>query len=469
MLKQKANCNLWKNPCFSKEKEYIYKSDQGLSKDVVRKISSLKKEPKWMLDYRLKSFEYFKSKKLPKWGPNLLKLNFDKLCYYIKPTKKHESSWNDIPLNIKSSFDDTCVRKIEKQNFAGVGAQYESEIVYHNLKKEWEKKGVIFLGTDQALKEFPQIFKEYFGTVVQFNDNKFAALNSAFWSGGSFIYIPKGVKVDVPLQAYYKIDSQNLGQFERTLIIADQGSCVSYVEGCTAEMKAENSLHSAVVEIIAKRGSRVKYYTIQNWTSNIYNLVTKRAVAYKDAIVEWVDCNIGSNVTMKYPAVILKGDGAKTDMLSLAIASFSGQIQDSGAKAIHLASNTSSKIISKSISSNGGRSSFRGLIKVEKEAKNCKSYVQCDSLIMDNISQADSYPYFDIRQKDVNIGHEARISRIEDNKIFYLMSRGVSRDEAQSLIINGFIESFVKELPFEYAVEINRLIDFHMKRGGDEK
>jgi Fe-S cluster assembly protein SufB len=429
---------------------------KGLNRNIIINISRKKNEPEWMLEKRLQAFEFFQNKPMPAFGPDLSELCFDDLYYYVKPCQGCQTK----------DIHDYGLKYGEEEYLAGFGAQCESEVVYHSLKNEWESQGVLFLGTDQALQKYPEIFKEYFGSVVPFDDNKFAALNTSVWSGGSFIYVPKGVYIKIPLQAYYRIDTQKLGQFERTLIIAEQGSSVTYIEGCSATNKNEISLHSAVVEIIAKKGARVRYYTIQNWSHDVYNLVTKRAIAHEDAIVEWIDGNIGSGITMKYPAVVLQGKNAKTDMLSLAIAGKSGQIQDSGAKAIHLAPQTSSNIISKSICSNGGRVSFRGLVKVAKDMKCCKSFVQCDSLLMDNLSRADSYPYIDIREKSTNFGYEARVSSIEEDKLFYLMSRGISCQEAQNLVVNGFVEPFVKQLPFEYAIEINRLIDMHM--GGED-
>lgn len=464
MKSQKIGGAGCKKPC---KLNSSYTIQKGLSESVVRLISNQKNENSWMLEYRLKALQFFNQKDLPKWGPSLKDLNFDDICFYLKSNSKKEESWQKVSPEIKKTFDDLGVTQSEEKYLGGLGAQYESETVYHNLKKEWEEQGVIFIDTDSALKKHPELFKKYFGTVVPFSDNKFAALNSAVWSGGSFIYVPKNVKVDLPLQAYYRINSESMGQFERTLIIADEGSCVSYIEGCTAPTHSTNSLHSAVVEIIAHKNSVVKYYTVQNWSKNVYNLVTKRAVAHENAIVEWIDGNVGSSVTMKYPAVILKGEGAKTNVVSLAVAGFDGQIQDSGAKAIHVAPNTSSKIISKSISKKGGRASFRGVVKVFHDAKNSKSFVDCNSLILDEKSQADAYPYIDVNEKNVNIGHEATVSKIDDEKTFYLMSRGLSLDDAQSLIINGFIDSFVKELPPEYAIEISRLVDLQMHGGAE--
>ncbi|MBD3273202.1 Fe-S cluster assembly protein SufB [Candidatus Dependentiae bacterium] len=463
---QKKDCFSCSNSC----KRQDFRIKRGLHEQTIKEISVQKNEPAWMLEYRLKAYKFFKAKKMQNWGPDLSRLKFDDICFYLKPISDlNAKSWNDVSKNIKKTFDNLGIIKNEKRYLAGLGAQYESEVVYHNLKKEWTEKGIIFLSTDQALKEYPELFKKYFGTVVSFKDNKFSALNSSVWSGGTFIYVPKNVKIDIPLQAYYRINEQNLGQFERTLIIADEGAQVSYIEGCTAPNYSTNSLHSAVVEIIAKKNSKVKYYTVQNWSKNIYNLVTKRALAETNSTVEWIDANIGSGITMKYPSVILSGKNANTSVLSLAISGFKGQIQDSGAKAIHLASDTTSKIISKSISSNGGVCSFRGKVKVCKNAKNCKAFMECDSLITDNLSKADAYPFLDVAELDSDVGHEARVSKIADEQIFYLMSRGISFKDAQSLIINGFIESFVKNLPQEYAIEINRLVEMELAGEQDVK
>jgi len=454
------------NKCLSCPKKcsqsYIYKTPKGLTTDIVCQISGQKNEPNWMLELRLKAFETFKEKKFPKWGPNLEKLNLNDIYFYLKPLAQKESCWQNVPSNITQNIETEKLQKNEKY-LGGLGFQYESEVVYHNLKKDLEKQGVIFTDSDTALQKYPDLFKKYFRTVVPIDDNKFAALNTAVWSGGSFIYVPKNVKVTIPLQAYYRIDAEKMGQFERTLIIADEGSQVSYIEGCSAPNYSTNSLHGAIVEIIAHKDAKVRYYTIQNWSKNVYNLVTKRAIAHQDAVVKWVDCNIGSSVTRKYPAVVLAGKGAKTEILSFAIAD-KNQIQDSGAKAIHLASNTSSKIHSKSISSHGGRNSFRGTIKIVNQAKNCKSYMQCDSILMDEHSRADSYPYLEISEKTADVGHEARVSKIADEKLFYLMSRGISLQCAQTLIINGFAEPITKELPPEYAIEINRLIETQIKK-----
>lgn len=448
---------------FASPESYEYKSELGLNTEIVCDISARKEEPLWMLELRLKGLENFVQRPMQKWGPELTKLDVNDIYYYVKPVKQQHHNWEDVPKDIKNTFDRLGVPESEKRHLAGLGAQYESEVVYHNLKAEWQEKGVIFLDTDSALKQHPEIFQQYFGTVIPFDDNKFAALNTAVWSGGSFIYVPKGVHIDVPLQTYFRINAEKMGQFERTLIIADEGSFVTYVEGCTAPSYAASSLHSAVVEIIAKKGARVRYYTIQNWSRNVYNLVTKRAIAEEDAVVEWIDGNLGSGVTMKYPAVILKGERARAEILSIAMASASNQVQDSGGKAIHMASNTSSRIISKSISAKGGRSSYRGTVKVVAGAKNCKSYVQCDALILDAQSRSDTYPYIDINEDDVEIGHEATVSKIGDDQLFYLMSRGLDGNTARTLIVNGFIEPFVKQLPMEFAVEMNRLIELEME------
>lgn len=448
---------------FASPESYEYKSELGLNEEIVCEISARKEEPLWMLEMRLQGLENFTQRPLQKWGPDLSALDVNDIHYYVKPAKQQFKDWNEVPKDIKNTFDRLGVPESEKKHLAGLGAQYESEVVYHNLKAEWQEKGVIFLDTDSGLREYPELFKEYFGTVIPFNDNKFAALNTAVWSGGSFIYVPKGVHVTVPLQTYFRINAQKMGQFERTLIIADEGSFVTYVEGCTAPSYVASSLHGAVVEIIAKKGARVRYYTIQNWSKNVYNLVTKRAFAYQDAVVEWIDGNLGSGITMKYPAVVLKEEGARAEILSIAMASAPGQIQDAGGKVTHLAPNTSSRIISKSISSKGGRSSYRGLIKVVEGAYNCKSYVQCDALILDDSSRSDTYPYIDINEDDVEIGHEATVSKIGDDQLFYLMSRGLTSDAARTAIVNGFIEPFVKQLPMEFAVEMNRLIELEME------
>lgn len=442
-------------------------NELGLSEQLVCDISAGKQEPLWMLDRRLQALDHFLKKDSPTWGPDLSKLDLSKICYYIKPVKQEQKSWDNVPEQIKNTFERLGVPQAERQHLAGLGAQYESEMVYHNLKDEWEKQGVIFLNTDTALKKHPDLMQKYFGTIVPANDNQFAALNTAVWSGGTFIYVPPKVQITIPLQAYFRINAERMGQFERTLIIADEGSLVTYVEGCTAPSYTTSSLHSAVVEIIALKGARVRYYTIQNWSKNVYNLVTKRAIAYQDSIIEWIDGNLGSGVTMKYPAVILKESGAKADILSIAMACTAGQIQDSGGRVIHSAPNTTSKIVSKSISCNGGRTSYRGMVSVDNLASGCKSFVQCNNLILDAHSRADAYPYLDIKNDDVEVGHEATVSRIGDEQLFYLQSRGLDAAMARTFIINGFIEPFVKELPMEFAVEMNRLIEIEMESHGN--
>ncbi len=447
---------------FKTPEKYVFKSKKGLSKEVVEEISHLKGEPDWMRKFRLKSLEIFLKKPMPWWGGDLSGVNFDDIYYFLRSSDKQGRTWDEVPKEIRNTFDKLGIPEAERKFLAGVGAQYESEAVYHNLKEEWKKKGVIFLDTDTALKEYPDIFKEHFSTVVPPADNKFAALNSAVWSGGSFIYVPEGVHIEIPLQAYFRINAQNMGQFERSLIIAEPGSFVHYVEGCTAPIYSTNSLHTAVVEIIIKKGARLRYTTIQNWSKNVYNLVTKRAAAYEDATMEWVDGNLGSKVTMKYPAVFMHGKGAKADILSLTIAG-KGQNQDVGGKVIHMAPYTSSNIVSKSISQNGGRSSYRGLVKVLKGAYGVKSNVKCDAMILDDKSRSDTYPYMDIDEKNVSIGHEATVSRVTDEQLFYLMNRGLSESEAAAMVVSGFIEPIVKELPMEYAVEMNRLIQLQME------
>jgi Fe-S cluster assembly protein SufB len=432
---------------------------KGLNEKIVRSISEQKKEPSWMLELRLKALKTFEEFPVQKWGADLSGLNFENLRYYLKPVEKKVSSWEDVPEEITNTFEKLGIPQHEREFFAGVGAQYESEMVYHKLKEEWSKQAIIFLDTDSALEKHPKIFKKYFGTVVPYKDNKFAALNTAAWSGGSFIYVPKNVKITMPLQTYFRIEAEQLGQFERTLIIVDEGAELHYLEGCTAPWYSTSSLHCGVVEIIAKKNSRIRYSTIQNWSKNIYNLVTKRAIAYQDAIVEWIFGSLGSKVTMEYPCVILKEPGAKAEIISMSTATTKEQVQDSGGKAIHLASNTSSRIISKSICNNGGTANYRGMVKIVDGAKNCKSFTQCDSLMLDKNSRADAYPYIDVNEKNVSVAHEAKVSKIEDEKIFYLKSRGLSQEQAEAAIINGFIEPFVKELPPEYAIEIERLME----------
>lgn len=447
---------------FHDPEKNLFKSKKGLSKETVEEISWLKGEPDWMRDFRLKAFSIFLKKPVPKWGGYLDALDFNEIYYYIRPSERTEKSWDDVPEDIKNTFDKLGIPEAERKFLAGVGAQYESEVVYHNLKKEWEDKGVIFLDTDTAVKEHPDIVKRYFSTIIPPADNKFAALNSAVWSGGSFIFIPEGVHVDIPLQAYFRINAENMGQFERTLIIAEPGSYVHYVEGCTAPVYSSDSLHSAVVEIIVKKGARVRYTTIQNWSKNVYNLVTKRAAAYSDATMEWVDANLGSKLSMKYPSVYMMEPGAKAEILSIAFAG-KDQHQDVGGKAVHGAPYTSSSIVSKSISKGGGRSTYRGLVKVYKGAKGVKSHVRCDALILDEASRSDTYPYMEIDEERVTIGHEATVSKIGEEQLFYLMSRGMSEQDAAAMIVNGFIEPIVKELPMEYAVEMNRLIQLQME------
>ena len=426
-------------------------------------ISDMKDEPQWMREFRLRSLELFYQREDPAWGSEVLKeLDFDSIHYFVRATDRDERSWDDVPEYIRNTFDKLGIPEAEKKYLAGVGAQYDSEVVYHNIREDLEKLGVIFLGTDQALKEHEDIFKEYFGTIVPPGDNRYAALNSAVWSGGSFIYVPKGVKVDIPLQAYFRINTQNMGQFERTLIIADEGSQIHYVEGCTAPIYSSDSLHSAVVEIIVKKNARVRYTTIQNWSNNVFNLVTKRAAAYENAVMEWVDGNLGSKLTTKFPSVYLMEPGAHAEILSLAFAG-NGQHQDAGGKVIHAASNTTSTIISKSLSKDGGRTSYRGLLKVYEGCENVKANVRCDALLLDENSRSDTYPTMEIDAPDVSIQHEAYVSKLGEDQLFYLMSRGMSEEAAAKMIVNGFVEPIVKELPMEYAVELNRLIELQME------
>ena len=440
---------------------YVHLSKKGLSREVVESISKLKDEPQWMLDFRLRSYDIFMKKPMPTWGGDLSRINFQNIYYYAKASDKTEKSWDDVPENIKNTFDKLGIPEAEKKFLAGVGAQYESEVVYHSLREDLEKQGVLFLDTDTALKEQPEIFKKYFAKIIPPEDNKFAALNSAVWSGGSFIYIPPGVKVDMPLQAYFRINAENIGQFERTLIIADEGSELHYIEGCTAPVYSSESLHSAVVELVAHKDAKLRYTTIQNWSNDVYNLVTKRAYAYEGAKVEWIDGNIGSKLTMKYPGIYLMGERAYGETLSIAFAG-KNQHQDTGAKMVHLAPNTTSKITSKSVSRLNGRSTYRGLLTVAKGATNVKATVRCDALLLDDTSKTDTYPYMEINQEDATVTHEATVGKIGDEQIFYLMTRGFSEEEALTLIVNGFMEPFTKELPMEYAVELNRLIKLEM-------
>ena len=446
---------------FRNDEKYIFKSRKGLDAEIVHQISDMKNEPEWMRDFRLKSLEIFNSKPMPKWGGKI-GLDFQDIFYYIKPSDHQGRSWDDVPEEIKTTFDKLGIPEAEKKFLAGVKAQYESEVVYGSLREELSNQGVIFTDTDSAVREHPELVKKYFATIIPPSDNKFAALNSAVWSGGSFIYVPKGVKIDFPLQAYFRINAENMGQFERTLIVVDEGAQIHYVEGCTAPMYSTESLHSAVVEIIVNKHARCRYTTIQNWANNIYNLVTKRAVAYENAVMEWIDGNLGSRLTMKYPAVYMMEPGARGEILSIAFAS-AGQHQDAGAKLVHCAPNTSGRIISKSISKNGGRASYRGLVKVEPGAKKSKSNVVCDALILDSKSRSDTYPSIEVDEQDVSIGHEASVSRIGEEQLFYLTSRGLSEAEASTMIVSGFIEPLVKELPMEYAVEMNRLIELQME------
>jgi Fe-S cluster assembly protein SufB len=444
--------------------KYVFKSRKGLDAQVVTDISRMKQEPQWMAERRQEALEIFFKKPMPTWGggDSLQQIDFQDIFYYMKASTGEAKSWDDVPEDIKRTFDRLGIPEAEQKFLSGVGAQYESEVVYHNIKKELEAKGVIFLSTDHALIQYPEIFEQYFGTVIPSSDNKFAALNTAVWSGGSFIYVPKGVKIEMPLQAYFRINAQNIGQFERTLIICDEDSYVHYVEGCTAPNYTTDSLHSAVVEIIVKKGARCRYTTIQNWSNNVYNLVTKRAVCEEGATMEWVDGNIGSKLTMKYPAVYMMGPHAHGEILSIAFAG-KGQHQDAGAKVVHAAPYTSSVITSKSISKDGGRAGYRGLVQVLEGAHHSKSNVLCDALILDEHSRSDTYPYIDIREDDVSIGHEATVSKVGEEQLFYLMSRGVAEDEAMGMIVAGFIEPIVKELPMEYAVEMNRLIQLEME------
>ncbi len=446
---------------FRTKTQHVFKARRGLDATIVAQISEMKGEPAWMRDFRLKSLEIFHSKPMPRWGGNI-GIDFQDIFYYLKPADHQGKTWDDVPEEIKKTFDRLGIPEAEKKFLAGVKAQFESEVVYGSLQEDLGRQGVIFTDTDTAVREHPDLVREYFSTIIPPTDNKFAALNSAVWSGGSFIYVPKGVKIEFPLQAYFRINAENMGQFERTLIIVDEGAEVHYVEGCTAPMYSTESLHSAVVEIVVKKHARCRYTTIQNWANNIYNLVTKRAMAYEGALMEWIDGNLGSRLTMKYPAVYMLEPGARGEILSIAFASH-GQHQDAGAKVVHCAPNTSSRIISKSISKNGGRASYRGLVKVEPGAHNSKSSVVCDALILDAQSRSDTYPYIEIEEQNVTIGHEASVSRIGEEQLFYLTSRGLSEAEASTMIVSGFIEPLIRELPMEYAVEMNRLIELQME------
>jgi len=447
---------------FHDEVTAVFKAEKGLNHAVIDQISDHKNEPDWMRQFRHEALDIFLSKPMPNWGADLSGIDFEDIFYYLKPSSGAEKNWDDVPESIKNTFERLGIPEAERKFLAGVGAQYDSEVVYHSLREEWEKIGVIFLDMDTGLREHEDIVREYFATIIPAADNKFAALNSAVWSGGSFVYVPKGVHVDIPLQAYFRINAENMGQFERTLIIVEEGASVHYVEGCTAPIYSSNSLHSAVVEIIIKKGARCRYTTIQNWSTDVYNLVTKRAVAYEGATMEWIDGNLGSKVTMKYPAVYMMGPKAHGEILSIAFAGH-GQHQDAGGKVVHGAPYTSSKIVSKSISKDGGRASYRGLLRVAKGAHHSKSNVVCDALLLDEASRSDTYPYIEIEEDNVAVGHEASVSKIGEEQLFYLMSRGISEDEAAAMIVGGFIEPLVKELPMEYAVEMNRLIQLQME------
>jgi len=441
---------------------YLKETKRGLTRDTVREISGFKNEPEWMLEFRLRAYDHFVQRAMPNWGGRLDDIDFDKIVYYRKPSDREEKSWDDVPDKIKATFERLGIPEAERKFLAGVGAQYDSEVVYHSVKEELTKIGVVFMGTDQALIEHPEIFRKYFGTVVPPEDNKFAALNSAVWSGGSFVYVPKGVEVPLPLQAYFRINGENTGQFERTLIVVDEGAKVHYIEGCTAPIYATDSLHAAVVEVIALPGSKVRYTTIQNWSNDVYNLVTKRAHAHENSTVEWIDANTGSKLTMKYPAIYLRGENATADIISVAVAG-RGQHQDTGAKAVHLAPNTRSRIVSKSVSKDGGRATYRGQLKVAPGATNVVASVRCDALMLDDQSRSDTYPYIDIQEDDTSMTHEATVGKVSAEQVFYLMSRGLTENEATNLIVQGFLEVFTKELPMEYAIEFNRLVKLEME------
>lgn len=441
---------------------YLRETKAGLTEATVREISATKDEPAWMLEYRLRAYKHFEARAMPHWGGDLTKLDFSKIVYYRKPSEREEKSWDDVPDQIKKTFERLGIPEAERKFLSGVGAQYDSEVVYHSVREDLEKLGVVFMGTDQGMKEYPEIFKKYFGTVVPAEDNKFAALNSAVWSGGSFVYVPKGVDVPLPLQAYFRINGQNTGQFERTLIVVDEGASLHYIEGCTAPNWATDSLHVAVVEVIALPGAKVRYTTIQNWSNDVYNLVTKRAHAHAGATVEWIDANTGAQLTMKYPGIYLLGEKAHAEIVSVAVAS-AGQHQDTGAKAIHLAPNTTSRIVGKSVSKDGGVSTYRGTVKVAPGATGVTTSVRCDALILDEGSRSETYPYIDIQEDDTSMSHEATVGRVSDDQIFYLMSRGMTENEATNLIVQGFLEVFTKELPMEYALEFNRLIRLEME------
>ncbi|WP_144792407.1 Fe-S cluster assembly protein SufB [Kocuria palustris] len=436
---------------------------RGIDEDVVRDISARKDEPEWMLNMRLKALKFFERKPMPTWGADLSGIDFENIKYFVRASEQQAGSWEELPEEIRDTYEKLGIPEAERSRLvAGVAAQYESEVVYHQIREDLEEQGVIFMDTDTALREHPEFFEEYFGTVIPVGDNKFGALNTAVWSGGSFVYVPKGVHVDIPLQAYFRINTENMGQFERTLIIADEDSYVHYIEGCTAPIYKTDSLHSAVVEIVAKKNARVRYTTIQNWSNNVYNLVTKRAIAHEGATMEWVDGNIGSKVTQKYPAVYMTGEHARGETLSIAFAG-EGQHQDTGSKMVHVAPHTSSSIVSKSVARNGGRSAYRGLVQVREGAHHAKSNVVCDALLVDTVSRSDTYPYVDIREDDVSMGHEATVSRVSEEQLFYLMQRGLPEEEAMAMIVRGFVEPIARELPMEYALELNRLIELQME------
>ena len=449
---------------FVDEEKHVFRTQPGLSEKVVRQISAQKGEPEWMLEFRLKGLEIYESKPMPKWGGNLEDLErvLDEIYFYVRPQDRMEHSWDDVPEDIKNTFEKLGIPEAEQKILAGVGAQYESEMVYHSLKKEWEDQGVIFDSIEEGLKNHPELFRKYFGTVIPSHDNKFAAMNSAVWSGGSFVYIPKGVELKTPLQAYFRVNQERMGQFERTLIIADEGSHAHYIEGCTAPVYSTESFHSGVIEIVVHKDARFRYTTIQNWSNNMYNLVTQRAMVHQNASMEWLDGNLGSKLTMKYPSCFLMGEGAHGEILSIAYAG-NGQHQDTGGKVVHAAPRTTSSIVSKSISRGTGRSTYRGLCKVYEGAEGAKSNVECDALLINDTSRTDTYPYIEIEERDANVGHEATVSKVGDEQLFYLMSRGMSEAEAMALIVRGFIEPIAKELPLEYAVELNRLIEMEME------
>jgi len=446
---------------FRDEIVYLAETKRGLSRATVEEISAFKDEPAWMREFRLRAYDHFVKRAMPTWTDGLDRIDFDKIVYYRKPSEREEKSWDDVPQQIKQTFERLGIPEAERKFLAGVGAQYDSEVVYHSVREELSKIGVVFMGTDQGLKDYPEIFEKYFGTVVPPEDNKFSALNSAVWSGGSFVYVPKGVEVPLPLQAYFRINGENTGQFERTLIVVDEGAKVHYIEGCTAPLYATDSLHAAVVEVIALPHSKVRYTTIQNWSNDVYNLVTKRAHAHEGATVEWIDANTGSRKTVKFPSIYLRGRGATADVISVAVAG-KGQHQDTGAKAIHLAPDTRSRIVSKSVSKDGGRATYRGQLKVAPGATGVVASVRCDALMLDDQSRSDTYPYIDIQEDDTTMTHEATVGKISQDQVFYLMSRGLTENEAQNLIVQGFLEVFTKELPMEYAIEFNRLVKLEM-------